>query len=429
MSASLSQREEQIENVSNRTIPKVLIQCEECKSNPSKYKCPGCSIQSCSLPCVKAHKVRTGCNGKRNQTQFVPITQFDDNILLSDYNLLEEVKRVAEVASRTRTKLGMSTYLKLPHPLKSLQYAARSRSTKLLFLPNGMSKRENNQSRFDDRKKSIHWTIEWRFHLTNIVLHDHGVHEDTSFCTILEKHLKPGPWNHQLKEFCDDQDHLKLFIRKYPKGPKSPFKELDIKAPIRQQLKNVVILEYPVVFVFLPSHTINFEVIKNVIPSMPKSPQKDSEVNLIPEGVSFREEEIEDDNSFDDPKVFDLIKHSESSPSHQVLTENILSEKAPNDSLDIPVFEGDVERNLSPSSFIDTDLQQLSESGMFDFEQDLMYDDNSYDLMYQFNPTVFPDFGCEFAKKDENEIDVFDAINKLPLVSQPEQLEEGEIPD
>lgn len=83
MSASLSQREEQIENVSNRTIPKVLIQCEECKSNPSKYKCPGCSIQSCSLPCVKAHKVRTGCNGKRNQTQFVPITQFDDNILLS----------------------------------------------------------------------------------------------------------------------------------------------------------------------------------------------------------------------------------------------------------------------------------------------------------------------------------------------------------
>lgn len=83
MSTSLSQREEQIENVSNRTIPKVLIQCEECKYNPSKYKCPGCSIQSCSLPCVKAHKVRTGCNGKRNQTQFVPITQFDDNILLS----------------------------------------------------------------------------------------------------------------------------------------------------------------------------------------------------------------------------------------------------------------------------------------------------------------------------------------------------------
>ncbi|CAI8593553.1 unnamed protein product [Vicia faba] len=423
MFASVSQREEQ-----DRTIPKVLIQCEECKSNPSKYKCPGCSIQSCSLPCVKAHKVRTGCNGKRNQTQFVPISQFDDNILLSDYNLLEEVKRVAEVALRTRTKLGVSTYFKLPHHLKSLQNAARSRSTKLLFLPNGMSKRENNQSRFDYRKKSIQWTIEWHFHSTNIVLHDHGVHENSSFDTILEKHLKPGPWNHQLKEFCDQQDRLKLFIRKNPKGPESPFKELDMKAPIRQQLENVVILEYPVIFVFLPSHTINFEVIKNVIPSTPKSPQKDSEVNLISEGVSFREEEIEDDNNFDDPKVFDLLKHAESSPSQKVLTENMLSEKAPNDSLDIQVFEGDVEGNLSPPSFIDTDFQQLSESGIFDFVQDLMYED-SYEPMYQLNLPVFPDFDCEFPKKGENEIDLFAAIDKLPRPGQPKQLEEGEIPD
>lgn len=59
------------------------IVCEECKFNPSKYKCPGCSIRSCSLPCVKAHKQRTGCTGKRNQTQYVPISQFDDNLLLS----------------------------------------------------------------------------------------------------------------------------------------------------------------------------------------------------------------------------------------------------------------------------------------------------------------------------------------------------------
>ncbi|CAI8610993.1 unnamed protein product [Vicia faba] len=424
MPASVSQREEQIENVSNRTV---RIQCEECKSNPSKYKCPGCSINSCSLPCVKAHKVRTGCNGKRNQTLFVPISQFDDNILLSDYNLLEEVKRVAEVASRTRTKLGASTYFKLPRHLKSLQHAAGSRSTKLLFLPNGMSKRENNRSRFDNWNKSIHWTLEWRFHSTNIVLHNHGVHENSRFDTILEKHLEPGPWNHQLKEFCDQRDRLKLFIRKYPKGPKSPFKELDMKAPIRQQLENVVILEYPVIFVFLPSHTINFEVIKNVIPSTPNSPQKDSEVNQIPEGASFREEEIEDDSNFDDPKVFDLLKHAESSPLQKVLTENMLSEKAPNDSSDIPVFEGDVEGNLSPPSFIDTDLQQLSESAMFDFEQDLMYDD-SYDLMY-LNPSIFPDFDCEFPKKDEEEIDVFAAIDKLHQAEQTEQLEEGEIPD
>ncbi|XP_045818862.1 box C/D snoRNA protein 1-like [Trifolium pratense] len=406
MSVSVSHSEEQVEKVPIKTISKGLIQCEECKSNPSKYKCPGCSIQSCSLPCVKAHKLRTGCTGKRNRTQFVPISQFNDNILLSDYNLLEEVKRVAEAASRTRSKLGMYTNFKLPHYLKSLQNAARSRRTKLLFLPNGMSQREKNRSQYDHRKKSINWTIEWHFHSTSVVLHDHGVNENTSFCSILEKHFQPGPWNHQLKEFFDDElDHLKLFIRKYPKGPKSPFKELDMKAPIKQQLENVVILEYPVIFVFLPSHSINFEVIKAVNPSVPKSPPKDSEVNLIPEGVSFREEVIEDDNNSDDPKVFDLMKHEASSSSHQV-------------------FEGDIEGNLSQSSLIDKDLE-LPEDVTFDFDQDLM-DDAYADLMCHLNPEEFLDFDSVFAKKDGNEINLLPTIEEFPMA---EELEEGEIPE
>lgn len=63
--------------------PKDQPLCEECKQNPSKYKCPGCAVRSCGLSCVKAHKQRTGCTGKRNQTQFVPISQFDDNLLIS----------------------------------------------------------------------------------------------------------------------------------------------------------------------------------------------------------------------------------------------------------------------------------------------------------------------------------------------------------
>ncbi|GAU44517.1 hypothetical protein TSUD_82230 [Trifolium subterraneum] len=404
MPASVTHREEQVEKVPIKTISKGLIQCEECKSNPSKYKCPGCSIQSCSLPCVKAHKLRTGCTGKRNQTQF-------------------DVKRVAEAASRTRSKLGIYTNFKLPHYLKSLQNAARSRRTQLLFLPNGMSKREKNRSQFDHRKKSINWTIEWRFHSTSVVLHDHGVNENTSFCSILEKHFKPDSWNHQLKEFYDDQlDHLKLFIRKYPKGPKSPFKELDMKAPIKQQLENVVILEYPVVFVFLPSHSINFEVIKAVNPSIPKSPPKDSEINLIPEDVSFREEVIEDDNNSDDPNVFDLMKHEASSSSHQVLTENTNSANVPNDSLDIPLFEGDIEGNLSQSSPINKELE-LPEDVTFDFEQDFM-DDAYADLMCHLNPEEFLDFDSVFANGDGNEIDLLPTIEEL---SVPEELEEGEI--
>uniref|UniRef100_A0A1J3F1W9 Box C/D snoRNA protein 1 n=1 Tax=Noccaea caerulescens TaxID=107243 RepID=A0A1J3F1W9_NOCCA len=240
--------------------------CEECKLNPWKYICPGCSIRSCGLDCVKSHKQRTGCTGKR-KLEFVPISQFDDNLLLSDYNMLEDTKRVAESSQRWRNKLCKYSSFQLPESLRRLQNAANSRNTRLSFLPGGMLKREKNQSRY--RKKCISWTVEWRFHSTDVVLLNHGVGEDTNLCSVLENHLKPGPWIHKLKPFCDvDLDSLRLFICKDPEGgAKAPFKELNIKAPLRQQLAGVDILEYPVIHVYLPSQSCDFQVIRDVDPT------------------------------------------------------------------------------------------------------------------------------------------------------------------
>lgn len=77
-----------------------------------------------------------------------------DGILLFfmlDYNMLEETKRVAESALRMRNQLCKNPhYFKLPYLLRRLQSAAASRRTKLWFLPSGMLKRENNQSRYDN---------------------------------------------------------------------------------------------------------------------------------------------------------------------------------------------------------------------------------------------------------------------------------------
>ncbi|CAA0820717.1 HIT-type Zinc finger family protein [Striga hermonthica] len=210
--------EEKTEELSPPANKRQPILCEECKLYPSKYKCPGCSIRSCSLPCVNSHKKRTACTGKRPVTSFVPISQFDDNLLVSDYNMLEDVKRIAESAQRMRMKLCGNSHFKLPLPLKNLKYAATSRRTKLLFLSSGMSKRQKNKTYYNYRKKFILWTVEWRFHSTDVVLLDHGIHENTTLSSVIENHLKPGPWNHPLKQFCDEAlDSLKFFIRKYPK--------------------------------------------------------------------------------------------------------------------------------------------------------------------------------------------------------------------
>ncbi|KAG5565230.1 hypothetical protein RHGRI_001208 [Rhododendron griersonianum] len=409
------------------TNPNAKPLCEECKLKPSKYKCPGCSTRSCSLPCVKAHKQRTGCTGKRQQTQFVPLSHFDDNLLLSelllrvDYNMLEDVKRVADSAQRMRLKLGGYPHFRLPFPLKSLRSAAASRRTKLLFLPSGMSKRETNQSNYNNRKKFISWSIEWRFHATDVVLIDHGVNESKSLCSVIENHLKPSPWNHKLKQFCEEPlDSLKFFIRKYPKGPKSPFRELDIKAPIRQQLENLVILEYPVIHVFLPSHPCDFEVIKDAIPERIENKQSLSSNHPSPKGVTFREEEIEDDPS-PNPQVLDLMKCS--IPSKDKVIEKEFHEK-----LDTPLLETqdhEAQDNLYCSSTKTTNAGVFEDTD-FDFEQGLI--DAYSDLIAQTNPDDFLDWEGMFPEEvgPVERRDNPDFSRGIPV--EDEELEEGEIP-
>ncbi|GLT32148.1 hypothetical protein SLA2020_068350 [Shorea laevis] len=406
-----------------KPIAKEPAFCEECKNHPSKYKCPGCSLRSCSLPCVKAHKQRTGCSGKRNMTKFVPLSEFDDNLLVSDYNLLEEVKRIAESAQRTRAKLCGYSHFKLPFVLRSLRSAAASRGTKLWFQPSGMSKRENNQTRYNQREKFISWTIEWQFHSTDVVIVDHGVNEERNICSVIENHLKPGPWIHQLRHFSEVQlENLKFFIRKYPKGPKSPFRELDMKAPIRKQLANIVIVEYPVIHVFLPSHSFDFEVVREK-QSVNGSELKDSgsNENGSPKGVTFREEEIkEDDNS--DPQVFDILKHVNSSPKHQIHGQNRF-EKSSNNSAKALLGSTGAGKSLQSSSHAKEamDLEDMK----IDFDQGLL--DIFSDIMAEINDDDFLPLRAEFGKEPETQ-----EKGNLPNSKEdcfPEELEEGEIAD
>ena len=86
-------------NVEEEAGPSAVVEtplCQMCLLAPSKYKCPRCDMRTCSLACVNTHKEpkegRTGCNGKRDRLKYVSLAEFDDRTLLSDYQLLEEVK-------------------------------------------------------------------------------------------------------------------------------------------------------------------------------------------------------------------------------------------------------------------------------------------------------------------------------------------------
>lgn len=205
-------------------------------------------------------------------------------------------------------------------------------------------------------------------------------------------------------------------------GPRSPFRELDVKIPIKQQLANIVILEYPVIYVFLPSHSFDFEVIKDANPVTHKPELKDFGSNPSPQGVPFKEEEIEDDSNSSDPHVYDLMKNVSSSPMHQFPHWNSRSEKPTNNSSERPLLARVATGNSSHSSS-NTNEPGVSELMEFDFDQGLM--DAYSDLMAVINPDDFLDLEGEFAE----EVDVEERID-LPGVRgvfSAEELEEGEI--
>jgi len=59
------------------------MQCQVCVKENSRYTCPGCGLQFCSVSCSKTHKSVSGCEGKRNKTAFVSKDEFNDTHMFS----------------------------------------------------------------------------------------------------------------------------------------------------------------------------------------------------------------------------------------------------------------------------------------------------------------------------------------------------------
>ncbi|XP_076848921.1 box C/D snoRNA protein 1-like [Brachyhypopomus gauderio] len=119
-----------------------LTSCDTCEGQEAKYRCPNCLKFSCSLPCVKRHKHLSGCSGVRDQTAFVPLSQFQEINLLNDYRFLEETARVADVPRRDEL-------LRVPHRqtrLALLRKNARAAKVTLRFLPKSFTKHKENRT-------------------------------------------------------------------------------------------------------------------------------------------------------------------------------------------------------------------------------------------------------------------------------------------
>ncbi|KAF4556503.1 Hypothetical protein D9617_1g083810 [Elsinoe fawcettii] len=141
-----------------------MSSCSICHSSDPKYRCPTHpSIQTCSLPCYKKHKLRASCTGQRNATSYVKKSAlttpegFDH-----DFNFLSAIERgiaapkgameeAEREAKRRKTGMGMGGVE---------AYCARN-GIKVEKAPVGFERARRNETRFLRRSKKVSWTVEW----------------------------------------------------------------------------------------------------------------------------------------------------------------------------------------------------------------------------------------------------------------------------
>ncbi len=87
-----------------------LSLCDVCHQKESIYRCPKCFARTCCLSCCLTHKEESNCDGKRDRTAFVPLHQFKDTTLKSDYYFLEDVLNKSNRGKRLIRDLGLDKH-------------------------------------------------------------------------------------------------------------------------------------------------------------------------------------------------------------------------------------------------------------------------------------------------------------------------------
>ncbi|KAM9905602.1 hypothetical protein OXX79_002059 [Metschnikowia pulcherrima] len=163
--------------------------CSVCLEKDSKYTCPACESKTCSLECVKKHKLRTECTGQVDPTRFVPNKDLGANQALvnRDYNYLLNIERKVFLGkndlkenakqvfkrnfSQTKNvkrprlnepnnenpRLGLVRKI-FPHVTNT---SIKRENTLIIHLPAGMSRSSQNKSGYDKKSSAFTWTVEW----------------------------------------------------------------------------------------------------------------------------------------------------------------------------------------------------------------------------------------------------------------------------
>nr|XP_020650712.1 box C/D snoRNA protein 1 isoform X2 [Pogona vitticeps] len=272
---------------------KISLQgCEICDREEAKYRCPRCMKYSCSLACVKKHKTTFSCNGIREKTAFVPVNEFNDLHLLSDYRFLEDVGRLADCAARDDTSHRPKTN-KFVHFLRN---RARKHSIQLQTLPIGFTKRRENSTFFSNKEQKFYWHLKLVFPHSHAKFTEKRVPDDKPLCDILKPYVDPQESDPVIRQrlkiyTMSPQSDIQILMKVENRPHNSTrYEELDVNKGLLDNLKGKTVVEYPTVLVVLQKLKTDMVILGR---------DKNKETNacsedLIKESSSEEEGEIHD---------------------------------------------------------------------------------------------------------------------------------------
>jgi hypothetical protein len=265
--------------------------CDLCGIGDRIYRCPRCFTGTCSLACCRQHKISQGCDGKRDRTLFVGLSDFSTSQLQSDYLFLEDVLRTMGAAKRTAEDhescgstsrpgnrkrprkqqsadaaagimddMGLMNLESHSAANQNLVRKARLSGINLQLMPPGMEKRRLNSTRV--RKGEIFWRVEWVFALAvggpyTVVVNDISGKDVLGGALALalgEGHSGALPLRQRLLKYCEvPREELRLYIMKLPRQACSPrWIALAQQQTLSDALRNSTVIEYPQIYVSCP---------------------------------------------------------------------------------------------------------------------------------------------------------------------------------
>lgn len=237
-----------------------LASCDVCETEEAKYRCPSCMKHTCSLACVKQHKMVSGCCGVRDKTAFVPLAEFNEINMLSDYRFLEDTARLRQQSNRDAVLLSSRR-----HPKESMWMIRKAKAVKvtLKLLPKMFSKHRENRTIFRSTEGRFHWHLKIHFPQSNAV-YSERFPDDKQLDQILNDYIHPSesdPVKRQkLKVYVHSpQEDIRVFLKAEQKQPNClRYLQLDLKKSLQENLMHTTIVEYPEVFVVLKQHSQEF---------------------------------------------------------------------------------------------------------------------------------------------------------------------------